>query len=100
MSSEYNHKAIEKKWQDKWAEKEVFKIKDSKPGAENEYVLVEFPYPSGNLHVGHWYAFAVTDIYARMRRMMGKNVLFPVGFDAFGLPAENAAIKRKLNPRD
>lgn len=98
--SEYNHKAIEKKWQDKWAEKGVFKIKDSKPGAENEYILVEFPYPSGNLHVGHWYAFAVTDIYARMRRIMGKNVLFPVGFDAFGLPAENAAIKRKLNPRD
>lgn len=98
--SEYNHNSIEKKWQEEWAKKKIFNTPDSKPGAQNEYILVEFPYPSGNLHVGHWFAFAVTDIYARMRRMMGKNVLYPVGFDAFGLPAENAAIKRNLNPRD
>jgi leucyl-tRNA synthetase len=62
-------------------------------------LLVEFPYPSGDLHVGHWYAFAIPDILARVKRMMGTNVLYPIGFDAFGLPAENAAIKRNLNPR-
>ena len=97
---QYNHKEIEKKWQGVWDEKGVYKTADEKAGAENEYILVEFPYPSGNLHVGHWYAFAVTDIYAKYRRMLGKNVLFPVGFDAFGLPAENAAIKNNLNPRE
>jgi leucyl-tRNA synthetase len=97
---QYNHKEIEKKWQGVWDEKGVYKTADQKAGAENEYILVEFPYPSGNLHVGHWYAFAVTDIYAKYRRMLGKNVLFPVGFDAFGLPAENAAIKNNLNPRE
>ncbi|MDE2021817.1 MAG: class I tRNA ligase family protein, partial [Patescibacteria group bacterium] len=64
------------------------------------YLLVEFPYPSGDLHIGHWYAFAVTDIYARMLRARGKNVLFPIGFDAFGLPAENAAIKHGLDPKE
>jgi len=97
---QYNHKEIEKKWQGVWDEKGVYKTADQKAGAENEYILVEFPYPSGDLHVGHWYAFAITDIYAKYRRMLGKNVLFPVGFDAFGLPAENAAIKRGLNPRE
>lgn len=97
--SDYNHKSIEQKWQQTWADKQIFTTPDKKPGANNEYVLVEFPYPSGNLHVGHWYAFAITDIYARYRRMLGNNVLFPIGFDAFGLPAENAAIKRGLNPR-
>lgn len=97
--SDYNHKSIEQKWQQTWADKGIFTTPDKKPGANNEYVLVEFPYPSGNLHVGHWYAFGITDIYARYRRMLGNNVLFPIGFDAFGLPAENAAIKRGLNPR-
>ena len=102
--SDYNHKSIEQKWQKVWDEQKVFNISDKKVDANgkvlvNEYILVEFPYPSGNLHVGHWYAFAVTDIYARYRRMLGKNVLFPIGFDAFGLPAENAALKRNLNPR-
>jgi leucyl-tRNA synthetase len=96
--NQYNHKEIEKKWQENWAQKEVYKTKEGEKN--NEYILVEFPYPSGNLHVGHWYAFAVTDIYAKYRRMTGKNVLFPVGFDAFGLPAENAAIKNNLNPRE
>ena len=83
--SEYNHKSIEQKWQQTWADKGIFTTPDKKEGAKNEYVLVEFPYPSGNLHVGHWYAFAITDIYARYRRMLGNNVLFPIGFDAFGL---------------
>ena len=94
----YNHKDIEKKWQENWKKQNLYKTENKKD--DNEYILVEFPYPSGNLHVGHWYAFAVTDIYARYRKMLGKNVLFPIGFDAFGLPAENAAIKNNVNPRD
>lgn len=96
----YDHKELEKKWQKKWSEDGIYNVENRLEEKENEYILVEFPYPSGNLHVGHWYAFAVSDMYARFRRMSGKNVLFPVGFDAFGLPAENAAIKNNLNPRE
>jgi leucyl-tRNA synthetase len=96
----YDHKKVEKKWRKTWEEKELYKTPDEIKGKDNEYILVEFAYPSGNLHVGHWYAFAVTDIYARYRRMQGKNVMFPFGFDAFGLPAENAAIQHGLNPKD
>ncbi|MEY2640949.1 MAG: leucyl-tRNA synthetase [Candidatus Parcubacteria bacterium] len=96
---QYNHSEIEKKWQQEWASARAFETPDTVAGKENSYILFEFPYPSGNLHVGHWYAFALTDIYARFERLRGKNVLFPVGFDAFGLPAENAAIKHGLNPR-
>src|SRR3989344_3386873 len=95
----YDHKKIEKKWQKEWDKKNLHKTPDTVKGRDNFHLLVEFPYPSGNLHVGHWYAFAVPDILARMTRMQGKNVLYPIGFDAFGLPAENAAIKNKLNPR-
>ena len=96
----YDHKEIEKKWQDFWAQNKIYTTPDSVPSKDNFFLLVEFPYPSGNLHVGHWYAFAVPDILARAMRMQGKNVLYPIGFDAFGLPAENAAIKNGLNPRD
>ena len=95
----YNHKKVEKKWQERWAKDGLYTASDRKEGAENFYALVEFPYPSGNLHVGHWYAFAVPDILVRAKRMQGYNVLFPIGFDAFGLPAENAAIKRGYDPR-
>jgi leucyl-tRNA synthetase len=95
----YDHTKIEKKWQKDWAKKGLYKTRDKVPGKKNHYLLTEFPYPSGNLHVGHWYAFAVPDIAARALRMQGKNVLYPAGFDAFGLPAENAAIKRGLDPR-
>ena len=94
----YNHKEIEKKWKEQWSKKQLYKTGES--NKDNEYILVEFPYPSGNLHVGHWYAFAVTDIYVRYKKMLGKNILFPIGFDSFGLPAENAAIKNNINPRD
>jgi leucyl-tRNA synthetase len=83
----YDHKDIEKKWQQEWDKKGIYKVSDSVPGKENYYTLVEFSYPSGNLHVGHWYAFAVPDIFARYKRMKGFNVLYPMGFDAFGLPA-------------
>ena len=95
----YDHKAIESKWQEFWTKNKIYTTLDTAPGKDNFFLLVEFPYPSGNLHVGHWYAFAVPDILARYQRMKGKNVMFPIGFDAFGLPAENAAIKNKLNPR-
>jgi leucyl-tRNA synthetase len=94
----YDHGKIEKKWQKDWAKKGLYKTRDAVPGKKNAFLLTEFPYPSGNLHVGHWYAFAVPDIAARAMRMQGKNVLYPVGFDAFGLPAENAAIKRNVDP--
>lgn len=97
---DYNHKEIETKWQKQWAEDELYKTLDEVEGRENYYSLIEFPYPSGNLHLGHWYAFAVPDILARFQQMNGKNVLYPIGFDAFGLPAENAAIKRNLDPRE
>lgn len=95
----YDHIALEKKWQARWEADGLYRTDDTVSDKENYYILVEFPYPSGNLHIGHWYAFAVPDIFARYLRMTGKNVLFPIGFDSFGLPAENAAIKRGLNPR-
>lgn len=95
----YNHKEIEPKWQKKWDEKGIYKVEDKVEGKENYFTLVEFSYPSGNLHVGHWYAFSVPDIFARFKRMQGYNVLYPMGFDAFGLPAENAAIKLGKDPK-
>lgn len=95
----YDHKTIEKKWQRLWEKQGLYETADEAKNKENFYALVEFPYPSGNLHVGHWYAFSVPDIFARAERMQGYNVLFPIGFDAFGLPAENAALKRGINPR-
>jgi leucyl-tRNA synthetase len=100
MHKRFDHQAIEKKWQENWKESGIYDIGARDTSKEKEYVLVEWPYPSGNLHIGHWYAFAVPDIYVRYRRMTGKQVLYPMGFDAFGLPAENAAIKRNINPRE
>jgi len=95
----YDHSKIEKKWQKQWEETGLYTVEDHVPGKENKFVLVEFSYPSGNLHVGHWYAFSVPDMYARFKRMQGFNVLYPMGFDAFGLPAENAAIKFGADPK-
>jgi len=100
MHKRFDHAAIAKKWQAKWNEQGIYEAGKRDDSKEKEYVLVELPYPSGNLHIGHWYAFGVPDIYVRLRRMQGKQVLFPMGFDAFGLPAENAAIKRNINPRE
>jgi leucyl-tRNA synthetase len=96
----YNHQEIEAAVQKKWAELGIGQTNvedDSKPPY---YLLFEFPYPSGDLHIGHWFAFAVTDIFARLKRMQGNNVLFPIGFDSFGLPAENAAIKNGADPKE
>jgi leucyl-tRNA synthetase len=100
MHRKFDHQAIESKWQQDWKTSGIYDVADRDAAKEKEYVLVELPYPSGNLHIGHWYAFAVPDIYVRFKRMMGKQVLYPMGFDAFGLPAENAAIKRNVNPRE
>ncbi len=97
--AEYNHKNIEAKWQEKWEMDGIYKVADNVPGKQNHITLVEFSYPSGNLHVGHWYAFSVPDIFARYKRMQGFNSLYPMGFDAFGLPAENAAIKLGEDPK-
>lgn len=96
----YDHKALEKTSQEKWEALRVFETNLTDSSKEPYYLLFEFPYPSGDLHIGHWYAYAVTDIFARMRRMQGYNVLFPIGFDSFGLPAENAAIKNNVDPRE
>jgi len=90
---------VEPKWQKKWTKDQLYKV-DLKDSQKRQYVLIEFSYPSGDLHMGHWFAFAVPDIYARFRRMQGYQVFFPNGFDAFGLPAENAAIKKGVHPRD
>ncbi|HMO82916.1 MAG TPA: class I tRNA ligase family protein [Candidatus Paceibacterota bacterium] len=100
MHKKFDSGEIEKKWQEIWAQTSIYNTGERDSTKEKEYVLVEWPYPSGNLHIGHWYAFAVPDIYVRLMRMQGKQVLYPMGFDAFGLPAENAAIKRNLNPKN
>ena len=95
----YNPRRIEKKWQKLWQESGIYKTPDRIKGKKNFYHLVMFPYPSGNLHIGHWYNFAPADVFARYQKMRGFNVMSPIGFDAFGLPAENAAIKRGIHPR-
>ncbi|MGB0388419.1 MAG: leucine--tRNA ligase [Ardenticatenaceae bacterium] len=97
--SSYNPKDIEPKWQARWAEEGVYETDmTSKDAEKNYYNLTMYPYPSGNLHTGHWYAYTGPDIYGRYKRMRGSNVFFPFGYDAFGLPAENAAIKRNIHP--
>lgn len=98
MSEKYDHKAIEEKWQAKWEKAGLYRVVDNtdKP---KKYVLDMFPYPSGEgLHVGHPKGYIATDVYSRMKRMQGHNVLHPMGWDAFGLPAEQYAIKNKVHP--
>ena len=99
MAVPYNHREVEKKWQTVWDDEKAFKTSDdfSKP---KYYALVEFPYPSGQgLHVGHPRPYTALDIVARKRRMQGYNVLYPMGWDAFGLPTENYAIKNHIHPK-
>ncbi len=99
MAAPYNHRALEEKWQKIWDEEKAFAATDdySKP---KYYALVEFPYPSGQgLHVGHPRPYTALDIVARKRRMQGYNVLYPMGWDAFGLPTENYAIQNKIHPK-
>ena len=100
MAETYNHKVVEGKWQKVWDDNKAFAATDdySKP---KYYALVEFPYPSGQgLHVGHPRPYTALDIVARKRRMQGYNVLYPMGWDAFGLPTENYAIKNKIHPKE
>ncbi|KKR06418.1 MAG: Leucyl-tRNA ligase LeuS [candidate division WS6 bacterium GW2011_GWF2_39_15] len=96
----YNFKEIENKWREKWFSSDIYSAKDFDK-RKKKYVLVEFPYPSGSgLHVGHAFSFTGGDVYARYQRMRGYNVLFPMGYDAFGLPTENYAIKVKRKPQE
>jgi leucyl-tRNA synthetase len=95
----YDPQKIESKWQQIWDDTKLYQTYE-KPGKQNYYALVMFPYPSGDLHTGHWYNFGPGDTIARYHRMLGHNVLHPMGFDAFGLPAENAAIKRNIPPAE
>jgi len=95
----YNPGEIERKWQEKWEADGLYHA-DIDPSRPKHYALTMLPYPSGDLHIGHWYAMTPSDARARFMRMQGYNVLFPMGFDAFGLPAENAAIKRNIHPKE
>ena len=97
MSESYQHEQIESRWQERWEADGVYRqrIDWSKP---KHYALTMLPYPSGDLHIGHWFAMTPPDARARYKRMRGFNVLFPMGFDAFGLPAENAAVQNNIHP--
>ncbi|MEN8098562.1 MAG: class I tRNA ligase family protein, partial [Chloroflexota bacterium] len=98
MTERYEPGIIESKWQKKWEADQLYRSVID-PNKEKFYLLTMLPYPSGDLHIGHWYAMTPPDAVSRYLRMKGYNVLYPMGFDAFGLPAENAAIHRNIHPK-
>ncbi|MBI3741011.1 MAG: leucine--tRNA ligase [Chloroflexi bacterium] len=97
-SNKYLATSVEPKWRARWEAENIWHVNFDDPSKKKFYFLTMYPYPSGDLHIGHWYAMAPSDAQARYWRMKGYNVFFPMGFDAFGLPAENAAIKHNINP--
>jgi len=97
MIPKYSHQEIESKWQARWEADHLYQVHETSQRTK-WYALTMFPYTSGDLHIGHWYAMAPSDVHARFKRMQGYNVLHPMGFDAFGLPAENTAISQGIHP--
>ena len=97
MTTKYLPQAIEKKWQAKWTAAKIFEV-ERDPKKKKYYVLEMYPYPSGKMHIGHLRNYTIGDSFARFKRMEGFNVLYPMGYDSFGLPAEIAAIKQGAQP--
>ncbi len=97
-ADQYNPQVVEPKWQKRWEADQLYRAVID-PNKQKYYALTMLPYPSGDLHIGHWYAMTPSDARARWLKMRGYNVMFPIGFDAFGLPAENAAIQRRIHPK-